>query len=172
MDLNLTQTNKARISYSCEKCFTSRGFDVFVILIIELFCVTKCVGFLLISWKNMSWTRHLYYLGSWGCYQDMEHYLLVSTAVNGKLARLNFWYCRQPLLTFDLQSRVGDVSWSPYSSTVFSAVTQASFSIWMSWYYGDSLLLVSYAIITNYTSQDTQSLLLGASLAFCCVIIA
>ena len=32
-------------------------------------------------------------------------------------------HCSQPLLTFDLSSRVGDVSWSPYSSTIFAAVT-------------------------------------------------
>ena len=31
---------------------------------------------------------------------------------------------REPLLTFDLGVGVGDVSWSPYSSTVFAAVSQ------------------------------------------------
>ena len=29
----------------------------------------------------------------------------------------------KPLMTFDLNSSVGDVAWSPYSSTVFAAVT-------------------------------------------------
>jgi len=29
----------------------------------------------------------------------------------------------QPVLTFDLGNAVGDVSWSPHSSTVFAAVT-------------------------------------------------
>ncbi|BFY97571.1 hypothetical protein BsWGS_00610 [Bradybaena similaris] len=31
--------------------------------------------------------------------------------------------CRKPLFSFDLNNSVGDVSWSPYSSTVFAAVT-------------------------------------------------
>ncbi len=30
---------------------------------------------------------------------------------------------RDPVFTFDLGSPVGDVAWSPYSSTVFAAVT-------------------------------------------------
>jgi dynein intermediate chain 1 len=29
----------------------------------------------------------------------------------------------KPLMTFDLNSSVGDVAWAPYSSTVFAAVT-------------------------------------------------
>ena len=29
----------------------------------------------------------------------------------------------QPVLTFDLGNSVGDVGWSPHSSTVFAAVT-------------------------------------------------
>lgn len=29
----------------------------------------------------------------------------------------------KPIMTFDLNSAVGDVAWSPYSSTVFAAVT-------------------------------------------------
>ena len=34
-------------------------------------------------------------------------------------------YCAalQPVLTFDLGNSVGDVGWSPHSSTVFAAVT-------------------------------------------------
>lgn len=31
--------------------------------------------------------------------------------------------CRDPVFTFDLSNPVGDVAWSPYSSTVFAAVT-------------------------------------------------
>lgn len=30
---------------------------------------------------------------------------------------------RSPMFTFDLNTAVGDVAWSPYSSTVFAAVT-------------------------------------------------
>lgn len=33
-----------------------------------------------------------------------------------------FFY-RTPMFVFDLNSAVGDVAWSPYSSTVFAAVT-------------------------------------------------
>jgi len=34
------------------------------------------------------------------------------------------FYCSQvPVMSFDLGNAVGDVAWSPYSSTVFSAVT-------------------------------------------------
>lgn len=29
----------------------------------------------------------------------------------------------KPIMTFDLNSAVGDVAWAPYSSTVFAAVT-------------------------------------------------
>lgn len=30
---------------------------------------------------------------------------------------------REPVFTFDLGCAVGDVSWAPYSSTIFAAVT-------------------------------------------------
>lgn len=31
--------------------------------------------------------------------------------------------CRTPVMSFDLAQAVGDVSWAPYSSTVFAAIT-------------------------------------------------
>ncbi len=34
-----------------------------------------------------------------------------------------FFFSREPVFTFDLNSAVGDVAWAPYSSTVFAAVT-------------------------------------------------
>ena len=39
-------------------------------------------------------------------------------------SQLTVLLIREPLLTFDLTVNVGDVSWSPYSSTVWAAVTQ------------------------------------------------
>lgn len=33
------------------------------------------------------------------------------------------FFCRTPMFIYDLNSAVGDVAWSPYSSTVFAAVT-------------------------------------------------
>jgi len=30
---------------------------------------------------------------------------------------------KKPIVTFDLESQIGDISWAPYSSTVFAAVT-------------------------------------------------
>lgn len=33
----------------------------------------------------------------------------------------------RPIVTFDLQSPIGDIQWAPYSSTVFAAVTSAGF---------------------------------------------
>ena len=30
---------------------------------------------------------------------------------------------KRPIVTFDLESQIGDISWAPYSSTVFAAVT-------------------------------------------------
>ena len=32
-------------------------------------------------------------------------------------------YSREPMFSFDLNSVVGDIAWSPYAATVFTAVT-------------------------------------------------
>ena len=38
---------------------------------------------------------------------------------------VKLWHANEvePIITFDLNSSVGDVAWAPYSSTVFAAVT-------------------------------------------------
>ncbi len=38
---------------------------------------------------------------------------------------LKLWHdeCVQPIMSFDLNNSIGDVAWSPYSSTTFAAVT-------------------------------------------------
>ena len=30
---------------------------------------------------------------------------------------------KRPIVTFDLESQIGDIQWAPYSSTVFAAVS-------------------------------------------------